>query len=420
MIFKVQNLGYIEEAEVDLSKDLIIFTGQNNTGKTYLAYAIYGLLNHQYSKIDLDLKDIQYDKNFIKVKYEIVLSKYKKSIKNDVKNLRQFIGEVFSSSNLFFDNTRFDVAFRDSDFLKMNPNKKFEYTLQIHEPSLTFEESKLGLEFNLNYDIIKRLFQRTYIAPAERNAVNIFSKELSLTKNKLFKNRNGNGLIKDAQFVNRYPKPVQDNLEIAEDLAFLSKNKSDFEYLAIELEQDFLKGKISTNQYGQIEYTPDNQKDINLEIHLTASMVKSLSNIVFYLRHLAQKGDCIIIDEPELNLHPDNQRKIARFIGRLINEGFQVVISTHSDYIIKELNNMIMLSKAKENQELVKKLGFRGDELVNPEQVQALLFTLESRKPSTIEVTEEGFSVKTIDETIAKQDALTEEIYYQLFEQEPV
>ncbi|MEZ4888168.1 MAG: AAA family ATPase [Chitinophagales bacterium] len=43
MIFKVKNLGIIEEAEVDLGKDLILLTGHNNTGKTYLAYAIYGL-----------------------------------------------------------------------------------------------------------------------------------------------------------------------------------------------------------------------------------------------------------------------------------------------------------------------------------------------------------------------------------------
>jgi recombinational DNA repair ATPase RecF len=44
MIFNVKNLGYIEEASVDLSKDLIVLTGQNNTGKTYLAYTIYELL----------------------------------------------------------------------------------------------------------------------------------------------------------------------------------------------------------------------------------------------------------------------------------------------------------------------------------------------------------------------------------------
>jgi recombinational DNA repair ATPase RecF len=45
MIFEVKNLGNLKEARIDLSKKLIVFTGQNNTGKTYLSYAIYGLLS---------------------------------------------------------------------------------------------------------------------------------------------------------------------------------------------------------------------------------------------------------------------------------------------------------------------------------------------------------------------------------------
>lgn len=119
-------------------------------------------------------------------------------------------------------------------------------------------------------------------------------------------------------------------------------------------------------------------------------------------------------------MHPDNQRKIARFLGRLVNEGFQVIISTHSDYIIKELNSMIMLSKAKGTQErLIQQFGFRGDELLNPEQVEAQLFTLKRRKPQKIEITEEGFSVSTIDEVMEAQDNLIENIYYNLFEKTP-
>lgn len=416
MIFKVQNLGYIEEAEVDLSKDLIVLTGQNNTGKTYLAYAIYGLFNTKFISFELEEHDISVDNRSISL--GCLFEEKEKEIGYKIgRTLQYHINDLLTAKTTIFENFRANLKFENFDI------KKFQNTTLHFDLDEIWNNSEiLSLAADSFIDsILSGLFPKTYIAPAERNAINIFSKELSLTKSKLFKNRNGNGAIKDAQFVNRYPIPIQDNLEIAEDLAFLSKNKSDFEYLAIELEQEFLKGKIITNQYGQIEYQPDNQKDISLEIHLTASMVKSLSNIVFYLRHLAQKGDCIIIDEPELNLHPDNQRKIARFIGRLINEGFQVVISTHSDYIVKELNNMIMLSKAKENnQGLIEKLGFRGDELLKPEQVQALLFTLDSRKPTDIEITEEGFNVTTIDETIAKQDALTEEIYYQLFEQEAV
>jgi predicted ATPase len=44
-----------------------------------------------------------------------------------------------------------------------------------------------------------------------------------------------------------------------------------------------------------------------------------------------------MVDEPELNLHPENQRRVARLFARLINLGIKVFITTHSDYIVKEL-----------------------------------------------------------------------------------
>lgn len=44
MRFRVENLGPVREAEVDLSKDLVVLTGPNNTGKTYVAWSLYGLL----------------------------------------------------------------------------------------------------------------------------------------------------------------------------------------------------------------------------------------------------------------------------------------------------------------------------------------------------------------------------------------
>jgi predicted ATPase len=42
----------------------------------------------------------------------------------------------------------------------------------------------------------------------------------------------------------------------------------------------------------------------------------------------------IFIDEPELNLHPENQRLITQVLANLVNIGIKVFITTHSDYII--------------------------------------------------------------------------------------
>lgn len=308
MIINVRNLGIVEEARVDLGKDFIIFTGENNTGKTYLAHTIYQLLNLDHDKLPGDKQSSP----------ALISESIGNLLKGDLKELFAYDEETGAS---LFKETRIEI-----------------------ELSGTAAKEKLSpRDFARKY-----LSSGTYIAPAERSAINIFSRELSIIKNRLFEGllkSNGKAnekldLLKSR--VNRYPRPIRDNLEIAEDLANLKKKRSAFHYLAEELEQQILKGEIRVSPGGEVKYIPDQAQDVNLEVHLSGSLVKALSNIVFYLRHLAVQGDCIVIDEPELNLHPDNQRMMARFFGRLVNEGFKVLISTHSDYIVREINNLIM------------------------------------------------------------------------------
>ena len=130
------------------------------------------------------------------------------------------------------------------------------------------------------------------------------------------------------------------------------------------------------------------------------------------------KGDLIIIDEPELNLHPDNQVVLARIFSRLINVGFRIILSTHSDYIIRELNNLIMLSSDKPSvNELRERYGYRDNERISPEDVGAYFFDFKSKTTVTalpLPVAENGFSVPSIDRTIEKINAVSEDLYFAL------
>jgi ABC-type multidrug transport system ATPase subunit len=147
---------------------------------------------------------------------------------------------------------------------------------------------------------------------------------------------------------------------------------------------------------------------------MTASIVKSLASIVFYCRHQAQPNDFLIIDEPELNLHPDNQRKIARVIAQMVNAGIKVMISTHSDYIIRELNNLMMLNVKKGEKQaakLMKKYGYQKDQLLDYTKVGAYLFTSEV---TALEVTNTGFEIKTIDDEINQLNESSNEIFFTL------
>lgn len=399
MIIKVKNLGIVEEAKVDLSKDLIILTGENNTGKTYVAYTIYHLLKINCEELPDNVSPGKLAGGKTGNSIEGWISK---SIGS---RLKQTLNELFA-----FDPGTTDSLFKDTK-------------IQIDINDKLIKEKLSPREFARKF-----LNANTYIAPAERSAVNIFSKELSLIKNRLFdrllkSNSKVNEMLDLLRSrVNRYPRPIRDNLEIVEDLANLKKNKSKFGFLADELEQDILKGKITVSAEGDVEYVPDDARDINLEVHLTASLVKSLSNIVFYLRHLAKPNDWILIDEPELNLHPDNQRLIARFFGRLINEGFKVLISTHSDYIVREINNLIMLSKEDEKvEQLMRKHGYAKNQLINPERVEVLLFrkgeiSTEKIRAETLEVSETGFEIETIDKVVGNLNESSQDIYFTLFD----
>ena len=216
----------------------------------------------------------------------------------------------------------------------------------------------------------------------------------------------------------RYPQPIRDGLEIAEDMNNIQKSESDFKAFAEEIEEELLHGKVSISNEGEVQFTSSKAKSKKLPIHLTASIVKTLSSLVFYLKHLARSNDLIIIDEPELNLHPDNQIVLTRIFARLINAGFRLLVSTHSDYIVRELNNLIMLSSQNGGVvELRKKFRYRESEQIKSDEVSAYYFDFKTKTTVGVKqliVNECGFEVPSIDNTIDNQNNVTEELFYAL------
>jgi predicted ATPase len=264
------------------------------------------------------------------------------------------------------------------------------------------------------------------IFPVERNSIFTFNKELSIKNNErydLIKQLSSNKDVNPLELLftssNRYPQPVRDCLKVADDLEDIKKTNSQFYAFAEEIEKELLAGSVVISKDGNVEFSSYNTpKKKTLSFHQSSSIVKTLAGLVIYLKHSAQKNDLVIIDEPELNLHPDNQIKIARLFARLINKGINLVVSTHSDYILREINNLIMLSSSdKSITDLKNKYGFKDDEFIKLEDIDVHFFNYKQKTQANVDsiaVTEYGFEIPSIDNVIENQNELSNDLYYTL------
>ena len=63
-------------------------------------------------------------------------------------------------------------------------------------------------------------------------------------------------------------------------------------------------------------------------------------NLFFYYL-LEGKPSCIILEEPEAHLYPDSQKFMAEALATFAHAGSQVIVTTHSPYILGEFNKLL-------------------------------------------------------------------------------
>ena len=110
------------------------------------------------------------------------------------------------------------------------------------------------------------------------------------------------------------------------------------------LEDEVLRGEIIVKRpaggYPEFRYRPQNSKQA-LRVSQSSSMVSELAPLVLFLRGIVQLGDTLIIEEPEAHLHPAAQTKIALILARLVRVGVRVIITTHSDWLLEQIGNLV-------------------------------------------------------------------------------
>lgn len=160
--------------------------------------------------------------------------------------------------------------------------------------------------------------------------------------------------------------------------------------LAVRLEADLLGGSVrherGESRAPSIEFLQTGS-DGAIPLMRASSMVSELAPVVLYLRHLADPGETLIIEEPESHLHPDAQAEFASHLARLVNSGVRVVVTTHSNWIVDQFANLVRMSEL-DPDERADLPGF--DAAINRQDVGVWLFD-EATEKSGSTVTEIDF-----------------------------
>lgn len=460
MKIKIKNLGVIKQAEFSLG-DLTIICGKNNSGKTYAMHATYGFFDYLRANpifpVDNNVLDRLYSEGSITIPLKPYVENLNKHLGKAAESYSGVLFSVFAGSEKQFEGASIaivpgtveNIGFSDVEITIGSAEKRILKVISTKEKSalnvslLTNKSSEGMPSVQIARDVISDgigravlggIIPRLFLSSAERTGAAIFQKELDFTRNRLVellgeKTEKLHPIQLLGSFIGEYPLAVRRNVDFIRELpsvikreSFLVKNHPEL----LESFTDIIGGEFKVSRGGEVQYAPSCNKRVKLELVESSSSVRSLLDIGFYLRHMAMPGDLLMIDEPELNLHPENQRKVARLFAMLVNSGIKIFVTTHSDYIIKELNTLIAFNqKTARLLALAEREEYKTYEFLDPSKVRVYIAEMASIRPdgmsrrgnyNTLTMADidpvMGIEVSTFDKTILEMNRIQDEIYW--------
>lgn len=414
MKFTFRNVGTVKETELDL-RPFTAIIGPNNSNKTYLAYLVYAVWKRV--GVQFSTGSARFGKTEVRENGSVLLKVNKRLLKAIAAELQKLASPTSEELDVAFQDTSHElfketaVEFRISpeDFesaitnfvktahLPIRGVQGFELSKEREGLVMNFTSSGMPRDslanFLLGVGISHHLFGPAYVLPAERNSFVINYKMLANRRYKfmrdaqreLFAGNKGKrqfDLLREQGEV-RYPQPVEDFLDLLTEIELEPPERSDnsdnaaYEALASKIEKDIQNNHSTTfvaTQLGGRELRLNVKKGVSIDLYNASSSIKQLTPLVLYLRYRAQQGDLLIIDEPEMNLHPESQAKLMEILAILVNLGVRVLITTHSPYIMAHLNNVRLAqpATADKRQEKAASLYLNDPRaFLNPDQVMA-------------------------------------------------
>ncbi|MDD1415135.1 ATP-binding protein [Dolichospermum sp. ST_con] len=405
----IKNLGPIKNntKAIDLSKDFFVFVGQNNSGKSYVAQLLWAIFNediiHKFARTNVEIIDNKIVENInnIEVTSEllaVILNRYSSFLQEETKKEIFNIGknsQILNNIVIRFEyeiselreqeiegivkikddegNTLEYIEFKkdQGDLIYKFIGKQLPESIKEIIPKKSLDINLLNQKkFLLIATIIRTMLKHeheTFFLPASRIFFPTFYRyiyEVDRNRreqdiNKLVDLLEKKGKIQSSDLLNvfnfkrKYTEPMNKVFEKLFSLNLEKNIEGHYINLVQEL-QEIIGGKIklrSLEGIGLTEfYFKIDSVDEPLPMYLASSSVNQLTLLYLYLKYWAsEKDNFLMIDEPEVNLHPENQIKLLNILIQFIqNEtGNKVLITTHSSILANAINNFIYLDVLK-------------------------------------------------------------------------
>lgn len=455
----IKNFGKIKEAEIELS-NLILFIGDNNSGKSYFMTLIYGLMEYsrdivdimfqnkdfiysleEYEKIKdiidkyIKINDIENNNSIFKdyldmVKEDKNISIIDKYIQNKYNLLQKKEVNIFISIlNKLFDKYKTEILkfiFNDSSKIINLEVIRFDFSNFLYNIFLAkdyifyYSERSIGsMGFdNMSYIFILKLILigilsiNTDFLPTSRTGFLLTYKELSKISNM------NQFSIGDKKEKTLFQKPIIDFINSLIGLSNYEENKEFKDVIEI-FENNILKGKININEETDAMYYQPNNKDLKVPMHLCSAVITEVAPLYLFLKYKDIVGD-LFIEEPELSLHLKLQKQLARVLINIVNKKRNIIVSTHSDTILEHINNMAVLHSMKDEDkknQILKEYSYTENDTIDIDKIRIYQFDTDDNDITTIKELkgdrETGFYIETfhkyINNASIEYDAINED-----------
>lgn len=444
MKFSFENLGPIKNGSIKI-RDINIICGGNNTGKTYTAYMVFSTLYllRDFGVLPTDKaltneffdfwalytpEDIFPGFNKLLKNKRLLNQLINKSIEQNTAKLKEMLSGSEDGMNklsvkLTELEARLPESFKIADrYMQIEWDSDLEWlTIEINDAARENIPPALIKKRILNVFSDKFLLgnlPRPFPITAERTGVSVFYKELDSNRTQIIDYINKNKKININEMLSlctsKYANPIQSNIDVTREGVLLAKQRksrisknTDVFKLLLAAWQKVLEGEFLYLEETAFFKCGENTADISY----SSSHAKALILLDLYIRHFAQENDLLIIDEPELNLHPDKQILLCHALALLTKLGVKLLITTHSDYVVREFNLLIKLSSASTSAtEILSEHGYTSDLALSPKNVSCnvteRLLDTEGIALKSIPVGKAGFSILSIDSVIDRQNEI--------------